>query len=228
LPETTVSLFITIAFALPGYIYHRTTQRQDPERTDTAVAEVLSVLFASIAIDTMVLIILVAASIVLDVHKVNASGFIADPQGYVAKNLEVVAGWASVGLSLALLLAVTAGLRPWRRWLPTGWRNWTDDRQRRYQDQQSAWWRLFHDNPGTRIYIGCTLDDGSYVSGFLNSYSKVGAEHADRELTLRAPITYRPPEDSSAVQVDNVGATAISARHIVLMTVTYTMPPAAP
>jgi Family of unknown function (DUF6338) len=228
LPETTVSLFVTIAFALPGYIYHRTTLRQDPERTDTAVTEVLSVLFASIAIDTVVLVVLVAASAVLHVHKINASGFIADPRGYVAGNLEVVAGWASAGFLLALLLAVTAGLRPWRRWLPAGWREWTDDRERRYQDQQSAWWRLFHDNPGTRIYIGCTLDDGSYVSGFLNSYSKVGTEHADRELTLRAPITYRPPEDSNAVQVDNVGAIAISARHIVLMTVTYTTPPTAP
>ena len=112
--------------------------------------------------------------------------------------------------------------------MPARWREWTDDRERRYQDQQSAWWRLFHDNPGSRIYVGCTLDDGSYVSGFLNSYSKVGTEHADRELTLRAPITYRPPQDSDAVQLDNVGAVAISARHIMLMTVTYTTPSAAP
>lgn len=228
MPTTTVSLFVTIAFALPGYVFHRTALRRNPERTDTAVAEVLSVLFASIAIDSFVLLVLVAASLVLPVQKVDASGFIADPQGYVAENLKLVAVWASTGFLLALLLAVTVGLRPWRRWLPTRWREWTDDRERRYQGQQSAWWRLFHDNPESRIYVGCTLDDGSFVSGFLNSYSKVGAEHADRELTLRAPITYRPSEASDAVQIDNVGAVAISARHVVLMTVTYTTPSTAP
>lgn len=192
------------------------------------MAEVLSVLFASIAIDTLVLLLLVAASAVLPVQSIDASGFIANPQGYIAENLEVVAGWASTGFLLALLLAVAAGLRPWRRWLPSRWCEWTNDRERRYQGQQSAWWRLFHDNPDSRIYIGCTLDDSSYISGYLNSYSKVGAEHADRELTLRAPITYRPPEDLNAVQLDNVGAVAISARHIVLMTVTYTTPSVAP
>jgi Family of unknown function (DUF6338) len=228
MPTTTVSLFVTIAFALPGYVYHRTALRRNPERSDTAVTEVLSVIFASIGIDTLVLLMLVAASVILPVQKIDASGFITDPQSYVAENLEVVAGWASIGFLLALLLAVTAGLRPWRRWLPARWREWTDDHERRYQGQQSAWWRLFHDNPGSRVYIGCTLDDSSYVSGYLNTYSKVGTEHADRELTLRAPITYRPSEDSEAVQIDNVGAVAISARHIVLMTVTYMMPSAAP
>jgi Family of unknown function (DUF6338) len=230
LPTTTVSLFVTIAFALPGYVFHRTALRRNPERTDTAVTEVLSVLFASIAIDTFVILLLLAAGAVLPVQKIDAAGFIADPQGYVAENVGLVAGWASTGFLLALLLAVIAGLRPWRRWLPGRWREWADDRERRYQDQQSAWWRLFHDNPDSRVYVGCTLDDGSYVSGFLNSYSKVGTEHADRELTLRAPITYRPSGDSDAVQIDTVGAVAVSARHIVLMTVTYTTtsgPPAA-
>jgi Family of unknown function (DUF6338) len=224
LPTTTVSLFVTIAFALPGYVYHRTALRRNPERTDTAVSEVLSVLFASIAIDTVVLLLLAAASAVLRVQKVDASAFIADPQGYAAGNLGLIASWASAGFFLALLLAVTAGLRPWRRWLPAQWRRWTDDRERRYQSQQSAWWRLFHENPSSRVYVGCNLDDGSYVSGYLNSYSKVGTEHADREITLRAPITYRPPGDPEGAQVGSVGAVAISARHIVLMTVTYTMP----
>jgi hypothetical protein len=228
LPTTTVSLFVTIAFALPGYIFHRTALRRNPERADTAVTEVLSVLFASIAIDTLVLLLLVAASAVLPVHKVNASGFISNPQGYVAKNLGVIAGWGSIGFLLALLLAVAAGLRPWEAWLPARWREWADGRERLYQDQQSAWWRLFHDNPGSRVYVGCTVDDGSYVSGFLNSYSKVGTEHADREITLRAPVTYRPSEDSKAMPLDNVGAIAISARHIVLMTVTYVTSSAAP
>jgi hypothetical protein len=228
LPTTTVSLFVTIAFALPGYIFHRTALRRNPERTDTAVTEVLSVLFASIAIDTLVLVVLVTASVVLPVAKIDASGFVANPQTYTVKNLDVVAGWASVGFLLALVVAVVAALRPWERWLPARWREWADNRERLYQDQQSAWWRLFHDNPGTRVYVGCTVDDGSYVSGFLNSYSKVGTEHADREITLRAPVTYRPSDESKAVQLDEVGAAVLSARHIVFMTVTYVTPVAGP
>lgn len=185
-------------------------------------------LFASIVIDTLVILLLVVASAVLPFPTIDASGFIAHPQAYTAKSLDVIASWGSVGFLLALLLAVAVGLRPWERWLPAGWLEWAGDRERLYQGQQSAWWRLFHENPGSRVYVGCTIDDGSYVSGFLNTYSKVGTEHADREITLRPPVTYRAAGEAKEVNLDNVGAVAISARHIVLMTVTYEVPPAAP
>ncbi len=228
MPTTTVSLFVTVAFALPGYVFHVAASWRNPERTDTAVTEVLSVLFASIAIDTLVILLLVMASAVLPVATINASGFIAHPQAYTAKNLDVIASWGATGFLLALLLAVAVGFRLWEQWVPTRWLKWAGDRERLYQGQQSAWWRLFHENPGSRVYIGCTIDDGSYVSGFLNTYSKVGTEHADREITLRAPVTYRASGDSEKVKLDNVGAVAISARHIVLMTVTYEVPSATP
>jgi hypothetical protein len=216
-----VSLFVTVAFALPGYIFHVASSHRNPEREDSAVTEVLSVVFASIAIDMVVFLLLVLGSLVLPVAGIDASGFISHPQAYAADNVHVIASWAAVGFLLAMLIAGAAGLRPWERRLPARWRTWADARERLYQGQQSAWWWLFHDNPGTRVYIGCMVDDGSYVSGFLNSYSKVGTEHADREITLRAPVTYRPSEKSKAVELDSVGAVVISARHIVLMTVSY-------
>jgi hypothetical protein len=88
---------------------------------------------------------------------------------------------------------------------------------------QSGWWIAFRPGleAGHEVHVGCTLDDGSYVSGRLRSYSQVAEDTADRDLVLRAPITVRPRGATQAREVPNVTWMTISARHIVTMAVTY-------
>ena len=81
---------------------------------------------------------------------------------------------------------------------------------------------------GHHVHVGCTLDNGSYVSGRLRSYSQVAEDTADRDLVLSPPIKVRPPGAGEAQEIQRVSWMTISARHIVTMAVTYVRkPPAA-
>jgi len=86
---------------------------------------------------------------------------------------------------------------------------------------QSAWWRLFHQHDDSLIHVGCHLDDGSFVSGWLLSYAADYEESGDRELTLSAPVFFRPAGAPDGVNLDGVGAVAVSARRIVSLLVSY-------
>lgn len=70
---------------------------------------------------------------------------------------------------------------------------------------------------------GVTLEDGTYLGGYVLSYSPDSKETADRELTLSGPINFRAPDsndDGEGTRLE-VGAIAISARRINYLTVSY-------
>ena len=75
------------------------------------------------------------------------------------------------------------------------------------------------------VHVGCTLGDGSYVTGRLHSYSKQGTDAPDRDLVLRAPISVRAAGGRQAQEIKRAALMAISARNIVTMTVTYVPKP---
>jgi hypothetical protein len=84
---------------------------------------------------------------------------------------------------------------------------------------------MFKRYPTMACYVGCELKDGTYVAGQLYNFSPESDEIPDRELTMSAPITYRPSgsEESSTLEVS---AIIVSAREIKLLTVTYLDPAA--
>jgi hypothetical protein len=87
----------------------------------------------------------------------------------------------------------------------------------------SSWGVMFlqHDKQNVNVYVGCAMTDGSYVSGYLFSYSRLSEDLPDRDLTLTGDITYRPPEGDETIILDNVGGVILSARNISMLTVTY-------
>lgn len=85
----------------------------------------------------------------------------------------------------------------------------------------SAWWRLFHEFDDSFIHVGCYLEDGSFLSGWLLSYAPDYRETADRDLTISAPVFFRPAGEADGAVLERVGAVAISARRIVSLLVTY-------
>lgn len=228
MPTTAVGFLLTIVFALPGYVYHRISLRRRPERVDTAVQELLSIVFVGVAIDFGTVALLALGAGVLPLRTPNLSRLIVDPGGYSAAHLSLVAGWGVAFLVTTIGLAVLLALEPWARFLPVTWRRWRSDRARRVGEQQSSWWLLFHEHPNATIHVGCALDDGSYVSGRLHNYSKAANENGDRELALSGEIFYRPPDDPKGGVLPAVNAVSISARRLVLLTVTYVMPDQTP
>ena len=87
----------------------------------------------------------------------------------------------------------------------------------------SSWWLAFSAYPPdeVEIYVGCNLDNGSHVSGRLYSFSQVAEDTPDRDLLLRDPISVRPAGAAHSAVIDRAGLVAISARHLVTMTVSY-------
>jgi Family of unknown function (DUF6338) len=85
---------------------------------------------------------------------------------------------------------------------------------------ESAWYKLFHGHEDEIVYCGCTLEDGTWVGGYLKSYSTEVQETADRELILVAPIRLRPAEMDTAVGFDP-SAFVVSARRLMFLDVRY-------
>jgi hypothetical protein len=223
-PTTVVGLLFTVVFALPGYVYHKLALRRRSERVDTAVQELLSIVFVGVIINLVAVAVLGTVTVVASPRTPNLSKILLEPAKYSAAHLALVSWWLLAFVVLALAIAVLFGLEPWERWLPERWQRRRHERTRRVRDQQSAWWLLFHEHPTSTIHIGCSLDDGSYVAGRLHSYSKAPVENGDRELTLSGEITYRAAEDPDAGVLPSVNAVTVSARRIVLLTVTYVEP----
>ena len=224
MPTTVVGLFLIVVFALPGYVFHKLAVRRRPERDDTALQELLSIVFAGVAIVLVAVGILAVASLTVAPRTPNLSGILLDPVQYSAANLGLVTWWLLALLGLALAIAVFLGLEPWETRLPARWQGWRNERARRVRDQQSAWWLLFHEHPESTIHVGCALDDGSYIAGRLHSYSKAPVETGDRELTMSGDIFYRAPDGPDGGILPSVNAVSLSARRIVLLTVTYVLP----
>ena len=84
----------------------------------------------------------------------------------------------------------------------------------------SAWYRVFEESgPGTAVYVGCDLRDGTYVGGYLDWYSTDVAETADRDFVLGAPLTTRKGGKSS--ELPGFQRVVLSAREVERMYVAY-------
>jgi hypothetical protein len=85
----------------------------------------------------------------------------------------------------------------------------------------SAWWELFHMNPDTRIYVSCELLDGTYVAGYLLTYSTEPDEISDRELTLASPMAYRAPGGRQPSVLPSIDAFSIKVSQMRYLGVSY-------
>jgi len=222
MPTTIVSLVALIALAFPGFVLHRRLRRRNPEQERSTLDDLLTITFSGAAVDAAVVVIFIVGAATLKVPLPRFDSIVAAPSVYVAQNVLMLVLWSVAFLAAAIGLAFVVGSPRWP-WLGDKLVPKSSTRRRRRQPHQSAWWLLFHENPGSRVYVGCLLTDGGYVAGYLHSFSTLAAESGDRELTLEGDIEYRPPNGSGAV-LPNVNAISVKAEHIQVLTVTYVVP----
>lgn len=219
MPTTVASLIIFVAFLLPGFTFMRRAEPDSPEREWTPLRELLSVLFVGVSCDLASVGVLAALWSLLPGLGPDFDQLVRMPARYLPEHYKEIVGWAAALIAIAIAIAFVAATSRIR------WAMRRFSRRRGVEAQESAWWRLFHEHPGTLIYVGCFLEDGSYLRGRLHTYSRVSKEGPDRELTLRADgqvgISYRAPGAGELHELVNVGAVTLSARRILLMTVTY-------
>jgi hypothetical protein len=131
-------------------------------------------------------------------------------------------GLLTLSCFIAIMLAALQGTGPMKRLLERKFTRWLFNPSVK---TEPAWWQMFKLHPAMACYAGCELKDGSYVAGQLYSFSPESDETPDRELTMSAPITYRPSGSDESSTLD-VSAIIVSAREIKLLTVTYLEPAA--
>jgi hypothetical protein len=222
IPSSLTGLLLFVILLLPGFAYNSVRARRRPDRQLTALQETVIIVTASLAA-------LVVTGVVFAIIRALLPGVTPDVRAalfsthtYLQAHYVQSAWWAVAFLAVAIVGAVGVAEAQESQWL----------RRSRYlrglaappdPSTQSGWWIAFRPglDAGHAVHVGCTLDDGSYVSGRLRSYSQVAEDTADRDLVLRAPIMVRPRGATEAREVPNITWMTISARHIVTMAVTY-------
>jgi hypothetical protein len=206
MPDTFLGLALFLALLAPGICFVLIREARVPQRELSALRETALIGLVSFAADSFVLIAFGVFRSFRPEATPDISALITDPLAFISQNLASLAWW---GLGLLLAACVIASLAASQSAL--------DKLSLGPIRFVSAWYRLFHPG-GSEKYCGCFLDDGSWVGGFVASYSTDVEETGDRELVLSAPVRYRA-EGQSDKTLPDVSAFVISARHIIGMQV---------
>jgi len=215
LPNTLVSLVITVALLLPGYTFVRRRQLDLPSRDRTALDEVASVVFAGVAIDTTVAVAFLGLHKIASFIPPDVDQLVDHPSPYVRQHYTELAISLAVLVLIATVLAYALSAPRFRKLATRFWGGPP-------HSHQSTWWLLFsQQHPSAGKYVSCVLDDGALIRGNLFSFSRASREHADRELVLTQPLQYRPGPDDPLDPLPGVGAVSVSSRRVVLLMVSY-------
>ncbi|WP_158842035.1 DUF6338 family protein [Saccharothrix deserti] len=205
MPTSLLGLVLFLVLLAPGFAFTLRRERVRSGRTLSAFRETTTVALVSVAANGAVLALFAVLRIVFPSWTPDVGALVREPQRYAVEHYAQLLSWGVGLLAVATLVAFAAGGR----------------RGKEHESGVSAWTLLFTAHPDAKVFVGCVLDDGSYVAGRLLSFSRAAEDVADRELTLTGPITYRAPEKTETSVLPDVGATAISARRIVLLNVSY-------
>jgi len=215
MPTTLFALAVLIILVLPGVVFAIQVDNRLPTRELSSLRELAVIVGVGVICDSLALIIFgiiraLFPGLTPDVGSIERHG-----TAYVKLHFVSVGWWFIALYLISCGLAYALG---------------------RYRPEiagrvasgkiafNSAWWELFHMHPEAHKYIGCHLQDNSYISGYLLRYSTEIDETPDRELVLSAPIKYRPANTDQVTTLRDVGAVAISSRQLKFLLVTYTYP----
>jgi hypothetical protein len=229
IPSDLTGLLLFAVLLLPGFAYNSVRARRRPIRQLTSLQETVIIVLAS-------LVALLVTGIVFAVIRALLPGVTPDIRAllfstrhYLRAHYVRTAWWVIAFMAAAIGGAIAvAGIQSSERVGRGRYLRWLGAPPD--PSTQSGWWIAFTSGPPEphRVHVGCTLDDGSYVSGWLKSFSQVAEDTADRDLVLRAPISVRPLGAATAQEVPRVQLMTISARHIVTTSVAYVRKPPPP
>jgi hypothetical protein len=237
MPTTLTGLLVFVVLLLPGFAYLVGKERNGTERRASPFRETVAIVAASVTSEVVVLTLFGVARWLWPSVTPNAGALVRRPTAYLAGtgtgsgHYAQVAFWLLAMLLLATALAYAATWPPIRRAvskLPLVG-------SFPHDSTVSAWWILFekwrtmHEarvGGDVKLEVGCVLDDGAYVSGYLSSFNASADDSPDRDLILQFPIQYRPPGAQEPIPYLSASAVSIAASHIVTMFVGYLDPKA--
>jgi hypothetical protein len=224
IPASLAGLLFFTVMLWPGLTYTTIRERMKPMIRRSPFREALDVISVSLLTALVVAMIVVVSHLLMPRFTPQPNELLFDTQRYVEEELTLVGAWAVVALVLSQGFAAILALGLLGRlFLPVFRRRRDYAGLAIHESQLSAWWIAFTQYPVAEAipYVGCQLSDGSYVSGLLHSYSRDWEDLPDRDLVLLGPIQFRPPKANQVAVLEGVGTVVVSARNIVMITVTY-------
>jgi len=208
MPTTLGGLAIFVIFLTPGFLNFIQRRRRVPQRKLSSLVEVAT--FVSISVLTN-LAALAAFSFFRWLepdHSPNVDEIVTLGSKYIDPRLGYIILWSGIILAFSCTLAILIGARPGplARITPL-------------VVDSSAWYQVFESGPpDTRVYLGCDMNDGSYVSGYLDWSNTDIDEVADRDLVLASPITIVIDGQESDSECQRI---ILSARNIAKLSVDF-------
>lgn len=220
MPTTVIGLLIFLVLLAPGLTYSTFRASSRPVVKPTALQEVSGIALRSAIFDGLALGVFAVLRTARPEATPDVGALIRTPDEYFREHYAQVTLWGTGLMALACIMALWAARVADHAGLIGALEKLGLSPQGR-SSQEPAWWVLFEGAPEDSIvYAGCTLEDGTYFGGWVNSYSPDSDETADRELTLASPIQYRAA-GAAVVEDLAVSAVSISARRLSYLTVTY-------
>ena len=223
MPTTLLSLVLFVTLLAPGLCFFLARDALRPQRELSAFRETAVAVLVGLGCDLIILlgfalIRWVAPSLTPDVRRL-----LLHPYQYSIQHLAFLGWWGFGLLAAACAIGFRAGRLKTLR-VPTLHAKWPPITLRKIEMGpirfESTWYTLFHGHEDELVYCSCTLEDGTWVGGYLKSFSTEVEESADRELLLVAPIRFRPAGLEKAALIDT-SAFVVSARRLMFMDVQY-------
>jgi hypothetical protein len=218
-PTTLVGLLIFVAFITPGLLHYVQRRVLAPQRSLSPLVETATLASVSLAANFVTLLAFFLVRLALPSHTPDVGALLRDGDDYLIPRLPYIIGWSFGLLTLSCTLAVVAARWDWLR----------TSFVRLFAPvivNESAWYHVFEEQPqdpaADQIYVGCDLQDGSYVAGILEWYSTETEDKPDRDLILGPPLLRR-----NRGQIDRLAGMQrliVSAREITMMYVTWIEP----
>lgn len=233
MPTSLVGLLVFVVLLAPGFAFVVRRETRFVPRTASVFRETAVVILASVAANTVTLILFSIIRTLAPDSTPDVGVLITDPSGYFAEHYRSVGVWGAALLLSSITIAGLAAVPP--RWLVTRWLSAPRWLQPRWLEEignpivyRSAWDRLMNLVPEDQegpvdVWVSCELQDGTYLSGPLFSLNPDVDEDADRELILKAPVLRRSPEADNPTRLD-VGAVSVSARYVKYVGWSYVTP----
>ncbi|WP_157878062.1 DUF6338 family protein [Streptomyces torulosus] len=208
-PTTLTGLLLFIVLLLPGLAYATIRDRRSAERRLSAFKETGSVVFASVISELFILGIFAITRASWPENTPDVGRLIREGADYAQDHYASLSLWA---IGLLVLATLLASFVAWRApSVP-------------HESIMSAWWLIFERfHRDSDLYVGCVLEDGSFIQGRLASYNKSSDDSPDREIVLVGPLQYRPAGSTDSVEYP-AGAVCLSARKMLAMFVSYLDP----
>jgi hypothetical protein len=235
-PTNALGVLIFATLFVPGFIHREARRTLRPVRSnETAFEQTVGIVTVSLVTNLVVGLVFASLRTISAVegHTPDVQALFKDFDAYVfngdpnrtAYVLAWLVGYVAACSLLAVLLAQTARVRPRSN------REQVTRKQTLFHKismaitgpitADSAWYRVLerYVDSDERVWVGCSLSDGSYVSGVLDYFSTDADETGDRDLLIRWP-RYRTSagEPGGASDID---WTVVSARTLVRLDISY-------